>query len=389
MRVTQFMLSQNSLRHINQGYQRLGILNDQFTSGKKITRASQDPVVAMSGIRYRTQVVEVEQFQRNLGEVYNWMDTADATLDKVGKAIHRIRELAVLSPNDTYESTQRANVAKEINQLFDHIVSLANTKSNGKYIFNGTDTMNPPIDETKMNLDLSELSAASATELEEVEISYQGHVYKFDSISGTDVMFTSVAGNTITVKNYADPNPTIETEQPNPEFIRGTSDPAVVPEKITLPLTKDDIVISKADAVSTNKENVNIELLKGVTINVNIDPNNVFSNALFGDIKQLIKTLENPEATHDDLTKLIDNFDVHLDNIVSERAELGARVNRVELIEERLGEQEIIANRIMSNNEDIDMEKVIIDLKTQEVVHRAALAAGARIMQPTLLDFLR
>ncbi|HHY21438.1 MAG TPA: flagellar hook-associated protein 3, partial [Bacilli bacterium] len=83
------------------------------------------------------------------------------------------------------------------------------------------------------------------------------------------------------------------------------------------------------------------------------------------------------------------NFDIHLDSIVAERAELGARVNRVELIEERLGEQEVISKRIMSNNEDIDFEQVIIDLKTQEVVHRSALAAGARIMQPTLLDFLR
>lgn len=385
MRVTQFMLSQNSLRHINQGYNRLGVLNDQMSSGKKITRASQDPVVAMSGIRYRTQVVEVKQFQRNLGETYNWMDTADATLDKVGKAIHRIRELVVQSSNDTYESTQRANMGKEIKQLFDHIVSLANTKSNGKYIFNGTDTLNAPVDETKMNLELSELVAAP--DIGEYEISYQGHLYKFDSVSGNDAIFSSAVG-TITIKDYAT-NPTIETDQPNPEFINGVSDPLVVPQRVTLPLTEDNIIISRAGAVSTNTEDVNIELLKGVTINVNILPSNVFNNALFGDIKQLIKTLDDPTSKHEDLTKIINNFDIHLDSIVAERAELGARVNRVELIEERLGEQEVISKRIMSNNEDIDFEQVIIDLKTQEVVHRSALAAGARIMQPTLLDFLR
>jgi flagellar hook-associated protein 3 FlgL len=43
----------------------------------------------------------------------------------------------------------------------------------------------------------------------------------------------------------------------------------------------------------------------------------------------------------------------------------------------------------MSDNEDADMEKVIMDLITQESVQRASLGMGARIIQPTLLDFLR
>jgi len=55
----------------------------------------------------------------------------------------------------------------------------------------------------------------------------------------------------------------------------------------------------------------------------------------------------------------------------------------------RLEDQEIIAKTVMSNNEDIEAEKVIMDLKSYETLHRAALSAGARIIQPTLLDFLR
>ncbi|MFP3359319.1 flagellar hook-associated protein FlgL, partial [Planococcus sp. SIMBA_143] len=59
------------------------------------------------------------------------------------------------------------------------------------------------------------------------------------------------------------------------------------------------------------------------------------------------------------------------------------------MIDDRLGYQEVIANRILSDNEDADIERVITDLKTQESVHRAALGVGARIIQPTLMDFLR
>jgi len=43
----------------------------------------------------------------------------------------------------------------------------------------------------------------------------------------------------------------------------------------------------------------------------------------------------------------------------------------------------------MSDNEDIETEQVIMELKSHETLHRAALSAGARIIQPSLLDFLR
>jgi flagellar hook-associated protein 3 FlgL len=64
-------------------------------------------------------------------------------------------------------------------------------------------------------------------------------------------------------------------------------------------------------------------------------------------------------------------------------------MNRVELMEDRINQQEVIAKKVLSDNEDVDMERVITDLKVQESVHRAALAVGARIIQPTLVDFLR
>ncbi|WP_240374386.1 flagellar hook-associated protein FlgL [Bacillus piscicola] len=303
MRVTQTMLAQNSLRYLNQSYEKLGRLQDQFSTGKKITRASQDPVVAMNGMRYRTQSVEVSQFKRNVSEVYNWMESTDSALDKATQAVKKVRELVNQASNDTYEEGQRANIAKEVSQLFDHVVSIANTKVNNKYIFNGTDTTNPPVDETKLPTDW------------------------------TDVQDLNVA--------------------------------------------------------STNEEDVEIELLKGVTIPVNSRPQNVFSNELFSELKQIELDLHNPEKSGEDFTKHLETIDKHINNMVNERAEIGARLNRVEMIDGRLGEQEVIAKRVLSDNEDADMEKVIIDLMTQENVHRAALGAGARIIQPSLLDFLR
>ncbi|OLO38091.1 flagellar hook protein [Alkalihalophilus pseudofirmus] len=369
MRVTQAMLSQNTLRHISQGYDRLGQLQDQLASQKKITRAHQDPVVAMNGMRYRTQVTEVDQFKRNIGEVYNWMDTADSTLDKTTQALHRIRELIVQASNDTYEDTQRTNIGKEVTQIREHIASMANTKSNNKYIFNGTDTLTSPVDMKKMDMGIEEMANFPNDSL---EVAYNGRIYTFDEEANAFVNGTrsiTIGANHEVHHTYPDPD-----------------DPTNV---IAEELLERDIVISPKNAVSENKDQVQIELLKGVSMPVNINPANVFSNALFGDILRLEKMLNDPTTTGSELTGMLDNLDKHIDQFVAERAELGARVNRVEMIDNRLMEQEVIAKRIMSQNEDADIEKVIIELMTQESAHRAALSAGARIMQPTLMDFLR
>jgi flagellar hook-associated protein 3 FlgL len=89
------------------------------------------------------------------------------------------------------------------------------------------------------------------------------------------------------------------------------------------------------------------------------------------------------------LTGYLDKLDNHLTHLLGVRAELGARMNRIELMEDRIDGQQVIAEKMLSDNEDVDLEKVITDLKTQESVHRAALAVGARVIQPTLVDFLR
>ena len=71
------------------------------------------------------------------------------------------------------------------------------------------------------------------------------------------------------------------------------------------------------------------------------------------------------------------------------RADIGARQNRVDLMDNRLATQEIVSTERMSKNEDIDYERVITDLTSQESIHKAALSIGAKIIQATLVDFMR
>src|SRR5699024_6685339 len=96
-----------------------------------------------------------------------------------------------------------------------------------------------------------------------------------------------------------------------------------------------------------NTKPVVIEVSKGTRLQANIDPEKVFTSELFADIDTFIERLEtgNPE----DVNASIEELDDHINNIINARADLGARMNRLELVENRIDEQEVIAKRTMSN----------------------------------------
>ncbi|MDY0408917.1 flagellar hook-associated protein FlgL [Virgibacillus soli] len=302
MRVTQNMLSNQMLRNLSNNYKNLDKYMEQINTGKKITRPSDDPVVAMQGMTYRSEVGRIEQYQRNVGEVQNWMDNADTALDKATQALQRVRELAIKANNGPNGEDELNSIKEEVEQLKSHLIDIANTNVNGKYIFNGTNINTPP--------------------------------YSAD----------------------------------------GTS--------------------------NFNNEDVTIEIGNGTAIEVNVKPEDAFEVTIPGEdgtdsTINVMDVLDNFIAAlgNEDSDKTIDDsiaeLDLSINKVINARADLGARMNRVDLIEDRLSQQEIVATKMMSDNEDVDYEEVITNLITQESILRASLSAGSRIIQPSLLDFLR
>lgn len=375
MRVTQGMLIGNNIKYLSQNYNRLTKLNDQMMSGKQITRPSDDPVIAMKGMHYRSQVTEIAQFKRNLNEGFNWMDNADSTLNETGQVLQRIRELTVQASNDSYDATARGSITDEIQRLQEHLIALANAKVGDNYIFNGTDSDKKPVNENQINVEFDNF--AGQTDKKDFVISYQGQTFKYVS----ENTFKSAKGEEMIV----DPT-TKEITYKYKESLEYRDGETVDMEK---KLTGAQVVVSNISAVSQNKEDVNIEVMKGITIPINVPPQGAFSVDLFSGLESLKKMLRDPATEGKDINKSLDHLDNMLNDIVSTRSELGARTNRAEMVENRLLEQEVIAKKTVSENEDIDFEKVIIDLTIQESLHKASLAVGARLIQPTLMDFLR
>lgn len=89
------------------------------------------------------------------------------------------------------------------------------------------------------------------------------------------------------------------------------------------------------------------------------------------------------------ISSFLGKLDVHVNNIVTQRADIGARVNRLELVANRISENNVSFTRLLSDAQDADMAEVIMYLKNAENVYKSSLSAGSRVIQPTLVDFLR
>jgi flagellar hook-associated protein 3 FlgL len=138
---------------------------------------------------------------------------------------------------------------------------------------------------------------------------------------------------------------------------------------------------------------MNLEIGAGTTVPINSTIGELFFNedsanpGIYQLLGKIATDLENGDEAgmNQDLGLIQDK----LDGITQERAIIGAKVNRLDLQENRLESTRINYEELLSKNQDADMAEVIMQLKIQENVYRASLAAGARIIMPSLVDFLR
>jgi flagellar hook-associated protein 3 FlgL len=124
-------------------------------------------------------------------------------------------------------------------------------------------------------------------------------------------------------------------------------------------------------------------------IEVNLSAPSVFGTgptSVFATLARVSDDLRtNPAALGTDL----DELDAHTTSIHRALGVVGARQSRVDATRARLADEEISLRSRLSEAEDVDLPEAIMQLSVQEVAYQAALAATQRVLQPSLVDFLR
>lgn len=135
---------------------------------------------------------------------------------------------------------------------------------------------------------------------------------------------------------------------------------------------------------------VNRRIADGVTVKVDLDGRDVFGDgpgSVFAELDALAAALR--AGNVGDMQASIGELKTRSDLVTSARTAAGTRYQRIDNAGVAAGDAQMSLKNNLSTVENADLAAVTVDLKMQEVAYQASLAATSRVLQPSLIDFLR
>lgn len=143
MRISDNAFTRSYLLNINNTRARISKLQDQLSTGRRVLNPSDDPEAANKILRIKNTIAKNEQYQENVGDGTGMMQATAHGLDTFGNLLLEAKEILTKARSGG-RTPNLATFAEQIDQLITSAVQAANTKFNGKYLFGGTQTTDPP-----------------------------------------------------------------------------------------------------------------------------------------------------------------------------------------------------------------------------------------------------
>lgn len=137
MRVTNSMLVSRMMTNMNANLKRMDKLYEDYNSGVKLHKPSDDPILVARSMKLHTDLNENDQFKQNAGDAYSFLEKTEGALDELNSALSRVRDLTVQASNGTLTPGDSKQVQEEVKQLKDQIIRISNDTYVGRHIFSG------------------------------------------------------------------------------------------------------------------------------------------------------------------------------------------------------------------------------------------------------------
>ncbi len=144
-RVTESQLGRVNLSNISRSKEKILKLNEEIDSGYKVQTPSDSDASAVIE-KYHQALDKLATYKNRTASVKSFLTYQDDNLSQVSDLLNRAREVATQAANSTNSPGTRAQMAEEVFQIRDHLVSLANAQYQGKYIWGGAQDTNQPYD---------------------------------------------------------------------------------------------------------------------------------------------------------------------------------------------------------------------------------------------------
>lgn len=297
---------------------------------KRVSKPSDDPLGNIELMALRSQNVDAAQYLRNLNFAQTHLSYTENILEEMTDILVKAKELAIGQASSIYSPEIREGVSKEIHQMRQQVLGLANKRIGNRYLFSGQTVLTRPFDQ----------DGKYQGDRNKINIEINKDVFIPININGHDLFF-------------------------------GKGKTAFTKEQINLPapgheVNMDGLNRTPASVTASSEENVAVSVF---------DELRSLENALLTDNPQIIQGL-------------LERLDASTERMVSLRTDIGALTNTISNAETNIEKTKLLNEAHKSKIEDADVAELMGDLQKEQAVLKATYSASSKLMNVSLMDFL-
>ncbi|EPY2305659.1 flagellar hook-associated protein FlgL [Clostridium sporogenes] len=385
MRITNNMMANSFMTDMNNNLENLDRIRQQLTSGKNFSKPSHDPAGVIRSMQLYSGIDANKQYNKNISNVINWLDVTDTALDQVGKQLGKIRDKLEEAGNPGFGETERKALKDEVNGIIASMSQTLNTTFDGKYIFSGTRVTSKPtgIEKNDKNNELVYLKNDQSVLLLDDTLKAISAAEKLSGKSINEIRDSEL----LDFKSLVNKDPSTLTPEEKIKVDKLSS------EEIDALKNLSDEDLKHLGEYNQMNAKLKAEISEGVVMEYNVTATEILQGG--GDLRQflenIVKHLESDDPN--EINKLygddLGNIDKALDNVLRIRAEVGAKQNRMDAAKEMNKETNFNMTEILSNIEDVNLVEKNMEYAILQSVYISSLQTSAKVLQPTLMDYLR
>lgn len=409
-RISTTQSQESAIASLQRRQQELMQSQDRLSSGKRVSKPSDDPTAAAQIERAVIDQTRAQGVLRSVAASRQAMSLVESSLGQAVDLTQSARESVVAAGNGTYGPQERVALAAKLKEVRGQLLSLGNTQdAAGNWVFGGQASDRPALVEGATGVTFQGRSGeVSASSSESMPLSVDGQSIWMGARSGNGVFETSAqttAASSAWISAGAVSNPSALALADGQHYSL-SFDTGAAQYSVSL-VQADGSSAPFPDAANSTHAYVSgqaITALPGMTFNITgtpaagdkftVQPSTADLN-VFKAIDRVVAVLD-PQPG-----QLVDNADVaqavnsglrDLDQVLSQlqaaRSQSGETLNRLDGVDNRSNLRVLSAQAARSDAEDLDMVQAISDFSTKQAAYQAALKSYSNVSNHSLFDYI-
>ncbi len=380
---------------LNRHYEVIARLQEQAYTGSRINRVSDDTFAAYRVLGLNSQERLLGNYMGNISEALNVLEISTTVIYDMASGISDTKASLTQIISGTYSESGRQSAAEQINETLEQMVSLANTKHVGQYIFGGGNTGSAPYAVQRTNGEITSVTYQGSFQQRDIEIApgVQSNAYQIgEDIFGPDNRTSpQFVGDTGAVLGSGTSNVKGDiwltvTDDGGGSYDLSIDDGASTVNVATAPdITNIAVTTSNGQVLYVNGTNISDTGVEMVSVPGTYD---VFSTLIsVRDLLNNERGLVEPQLQQC-RNKLVDALEEVRAFLVEKETALGTKIGFVDDVKNSLENIKFNVEEETTKLQEADIAQLAIDLSRREVLYQMSLSVAGRLMSMSLMDFI-